>query len=106
MDGWGDGTWLSDVFRRAVDALDRRSEPLKLLIVLHDGALIDDDAERVQQIVATLPKRRIILQPLLLGDDPRAREANTRVFGHVLACPDIGDLAARLSAWLRAIVAP
>ncbi len=44
------------------------------------------------------------LQPVLIGTDTQAMEANTKVFGHVLACPDVQELAHRLSAWLRAVV--
>jgi hypothetical protein len=105
MDGFGDGTWLSDVFQAAVEHLAARSESLKLLVVLHDGAISADDAECVQRLAATLPKRRIVLQPILLGNDHQAVTSNTSVFGHVLVCPNIGELAQRISAWLRAIVA-
>jgi hypothetical protein len=104
MDGFGECTWLSDVFHAAVEHLAQRTEPLKLLIVVHDGAIDPYDAERVQADVATLPKHGILLQPVLIGTDTQAMEANTKVFGHVLACPNIGDLAQRLSTWLRAIV--
>ncbi len=60
----------------------------------------------MQADVATLPKRNILLQTVLIGTDTQAMEANTKVFGHVLACPDVRDLATRLGAWLRAVVAP
>jgi len=106
MDGWGECTWLSDVFHAAVEHLAQRTEALKLLIVIHDGAIDPSDAERVHADVATLPKRGIVLQPVLIGMDTQAADANTKVFGHVLACPDVRELAARLSAWLRAVVAP
>jgi nitric oxide reductase activation protein len=105
MDGYGDGTWFSDVFHHAVQQLAQRSEPLKLLVIVHDGAIVPDDAQRVQADVATLPKRGIVLQPVLVGTDTQAIDANTHVFGHVLACPNVGELAQRLSAWLRAVVA-
>ncbi len=98
MDGFGECTWLSDVFHAAVEHLAQRPEPLKLLVVMHDGAIDPYDAERVQADVATLPKRGILLQPVLIGTDTQAMEANTRVFGHVLACPDVQELAHCLSA--------
>ncbi len=72
---------------------------------MHDGAIDPYDAERVQADVAMLPKRGILLQPVLIGTDTQAMDANTKVFGHVLTCPDVRDLAHRLSAWLRAVVA-
>ena len=47
------------------------------------------------------PRQRILLQPIFIGDDPQAVEANRAVFGRVLACPQVADLPpllARLAA--------
>ncbi len=103
MDGYGEDTELAPVFRQAVAALSacpRREQ--RLLLVLHDGALYEEDAELVRAEVETLPRSRILLQPIFMGDDAGAVEANRAIFGRVLACPQVADLAPLLRAWLRA----
>lgn len=102
MDGGG-STELAPTFRQAVAAL--AACPVKehrLLVVLHDGDLLTSDAALVRAQVETLPRLRILLQPVFIGDDAQAVKDNRAVFGRVLACPQVADLAALLGAWLRA----
>ena len=103
MDGYGVGTELAPVFRQAVAALAAcPPKAQRLLVVLHDGELDAADAALVRAEVETLLRQRILLQPIFIGDDPQAVEANRSVFGRVLACPQVADLAPMLRAWLRA----
>ena len=98
----GGGTRLGPALAAAVAALAAHPARRKLLVVLHDGDLRPDDAAAVRQRVAHLSRQGIRLLPLYLGHDPTISAANERVFGHVLACPDLGEMTARLRAWLRA----
>jgi hypothetical protein len=101
----GGGTRLAPAFTAAVAVLRVTPAQHKLLLVLHDGDLNADDATRVRQRVAALPRLGIRLQPLYLGTDDAIVAANERVFGrvgHVLACRDLAGMTARLRAWLRA----
>ena len=70
--------------------------------MLHDGDLEEEDAELVRAEVDTLAHQRILLQPIFIGTDARAVDANRVVFGRVLACPQVADLAPVLRTWLRA----
>lgn len=103
MEGWGVATQLAPVFHQAVEALAAcpRDEH-RLLVVLHDGELRPYDAAQVRAEVETLAQQRILLQPVFIGDDPRAVDANRAVFGRVLACSQVEELPALLRAWLRA----
>jgi hypothetical protein len=101
----GGGTCLTPAFTAAVALLRDTPAQHKLLVVLHDGDLRAEDAARVRERVATLPRLGIRLLPLYLGADGTIVAANERVFGpvgHVLACPDLEGMTLRLRAWLRA----
>ncbi|HEV2238958.1 MAG TPA: hypothetical protein VGR57_20030 [Ktedonobacterales bacterium] len=98
----GGGTRLSPAFAAAVASLAAHPAQRKLLVVLHDGDLDADDAAAVRQQISVLPRRRMHLLPLYLGGDPTIIAANERVFGHVLACPELSEMTAQVRAWLRA----
>lgn len=101
----GGGTRLAPAFTAALALLRATPALHKLLVVLHDGDLNADDATHVRERMAPLPQLGIRLLPLYLGSDEAIVAANERVFGpvgHVLACPDVAGMTARLRAWLRA----
>jgi Mg-chelatase subunit ChlD len=98
----GGGTRLAPALEQASRTLTHFQAHRKLLVVLHDGDLQSADAQATRHLVATLPKRGIHLLPLYLGSDPAVIAANRRVFGDLLACPDLGSLTSLLLSWLRA----
>ena len=102
MDGGG-WTALASVFHQAVEALAAcPRDEYRVLVVLHDGELYAADVALVRAEVETLPRQRILLQPIFIGDDEDAVEGNRAIFGRVLACPQVADLAPLLRTWLRA----
>lgn len=103
MKAWGDGTVLHPIFRQAAQTLAQRQEQLKLLILFHDGGIQDTDASCVRDSVQALRKKGIYVQPIFIGDNPYAVELNKQVFGHVLACPSVGQLTPLLRSWLHAL---
>lgn len=101
----GGGTQLNPAFTSAVALLRATPACHNLLLVVHDGDLSAEDAARVRERAAALPRLGIRLLPLYLGADEAIVAANERVFGevgHVLACPDLAGMTARLRSWLRA----
>ena len=58
-------------------------------MVLHDGGLEEEDAALVRTAVEKLPRKRILFQPILIGNDLKAVEANRAIFGLVLTCPQL-----------------
>jgi hypothetical protein len=105
MSAYGWSTYLATSFMQAITTLAQRQEPRKLLIVIHDGEIDPVDADAVRQQLPQMAKHGILLQPVFVGDDATAISNNQGVFGHVMACPTIHELAGKLSAWLRAATA-
>ena len=102
MNGDG-GTKLAPSLRAAVDALHATQAQRKVLIVIHDGHLDAQDALDVRQMCCKqLAQQGIHLVPLYLGNDAAIIQANTQVFGTVLACADLGQMSAKLCSWFRA----
>jgi hypothetical protein len=98
----GGGTRLAPAMTTAICALETAPVARRLLMVLLDGDLTASDREEVRALVALLPRRRIHLAPLYLGNSPQVAAAIRRVLGEVIACPDLVTMTERLQAWLRA----
>src|SRR5258706_584230 len=63
----GGGTQLNPAFSAAVALLRATPARHKLLLVVHDGDLSAEDAARVRERAAALPRLGIYLLPLYLG---------------------------------------
>jgi len=105
MQAWTWGTVLSPVFQKATQALSKREERWKLLIVFTDAELELEDARLVSKEVQDLGRSHIHLQPIFVGNSSNdAKAANIKVFGHIMACDNFDELLPYLSSWLQALL--
>jgi Mg-chelatase subunit ChlD len=104
MEGGG-GTRLAPAFEAAIRALGAAAEPAarKVLIAVIDGELDAGDGAAVKAQALALTRLGIDLLPLYLGANPAVVARTTAVFGRVLACPTLPEMAGLVRAWLRAI---
>ena len=96
------GTRLFPALHLAIQLLATTSADRKVVLLLHDGRPQPEDWTVTARLLATMP-RTILVQPLYLGADPAIQAANTRLFGHVLACESLDALRSCLCAWLHTL---
>lgn len=96
-------TFLTPVFQKATQTLVKRPERVKFLIIFHDGLLNGKDATSVKEEVKILRQKGIFLQPIYIGNNPKAVKSNKQVFGQILACSDVTRVTPLLLSWLRAL---
>jgi Mg-chelatase subunit ChlD len=95
VEGYG-GTLLNPTLEHALSG----ARPGTIVMVICDGQLLDDDAERCRERLRRARDAGVL--PILVGDASSAPETFEAIFGRYLAVHQLADLPGRVRAWFLA----